>query len=165
MSEEPGSLASQLKNALIERINQRRTIWSDIHLFFNYPSFEQSKSLFYVEPKPEAIEEQIKSLVHDAQHSEVDEYGMKRNPDNISSATLLQQIKIFQTANIKSEQLIRISEIIDHIKPTSIDSERCFSVCSRILTPTRNSLGDKKFNKIVFIYENRDIPKGKEIDM
>lgn len=39
-----------LKNLLVTRINLRRTIWSDLCLFFNYTKEVQQKSYFYVEP-------------------------------------------------------------------------------------------------------------------
>ena len=42
------------------------------------------------------------------------------------------------------------------VRPTSIDSERCFSVCNRIISPTRTRLSDSKFYTLVFIYENRN---------
>ena len=48
------------------------------------------------------------------------------------------------------------TEALLQVRPTSVDSERCFLLCNRIISPTRTQLSDYKFYTLIFIYENRN---------
>ena len=65
-------------------------------------------------------------------------------------------IDIFFEIGSLSKRLEVVIEVISSLRASSIDNERCFSVCGRVLNPLRTRIGDDRFSDIVFIYENRN---------
>lgn len=151
-----------LRNNLMTRINQRRTIWSDVFMNLSFDDEICKKSLFYTRPTTEIlsnaidfIEPHSDTIQQDSPNTEIDLDDLISGIPKRSKSEL-SDIHNFQQFGVLSERLNRAQSILSTVRPTSIDSERCFSVCGRLIAPLRTRLSDKKFETIIFIHENKD---------
>ena len=176
LNNQTSEISKTLRISLIKRINSRRTIWSDLCLLFNFPESICNKSHFFVKPNANQIIEAINYIIGkneietsniNSKQSIICESGtsnldynelvkMAGQPitDKVCDSTI-QALEYWLNHGIKSPIIEKFSKTVMGIRPTSIDSERCFSVCNRIITPLRNRLDSHKLNTIVFLYENR----------
>lgn len=174
LTAQKSTISNILKNCLIKRINQRRTDWSDLCLYFNFSPAFRKKSLFYVQPNANRIVEAIQYIeganeinknteqstgnsieINQLDYDNLIRQAANPNIDNQSNS-ISTDLENWLNHGIKSQKIERFSKVLMTIKPTSIDSERCFSVCTRIITPMRNRLSAEKLCIIVFLYENRN---------
>ena len=163
-----GTVAKDLKENIITRINQRRTVWSDIFMTLGLDALIAKKSIFYSCPSLEAFKSAIEYLEPSNIEDNVvpinENFDSSNIEDLIKYAARTKRIKVapnndidsFFNENIISERLERALETLKNVKTTSIDSERCFSLCNRVITPLRNRISDEKICTIVFINENKN---------
>lgn len=159
-----GPISSKLKENVIKRCKERRTIWSDIFLNLSFDAKVCNRSFFYKEPSGSELEEAINFVEPVDKIESVSPESNFNLEDLINYASEPKRIKIsdsdeilnFRTRDVMSDRLERVRKTLSNIRPTSIDSERCFSLCNHIITPLRTRLSDSKLDTIVFIYENRN---------
>lgn len=172
------TMSNEFKNILIKRWASRRTVWSDILWYLN--SFDiilPNKNLLFKIPDHDIMKKAIERVFNGFVLSNIvteEENCMNTALTNSDVIELLKNPTITKTIQNSipdlEEELIRFKvkrqrgPLLDYavknlmaIKPTSIDSERAFSVCGRIMTPQRSKMSDKSLEAIVFINQNKSL--------
>lgn len=153
-----------------KRVLQRRTNLSDIVCFLSLmPSKLKTKFNFYSEPSDEMIKNFIQNKIEinsSKQHVTIDDSAS--NHDELSLGELL---KIVNNNIVEDPKISDIdNELLDFrqrgvlgnilkttlktlltIAPTSVQCERIFSSCSRVITKFRSSMLPEFLNCIIFI--------------
>lgn len=135
-------LADKMKELVIKRVNERRSVLSDILWECSeMETIQAGQNLFFTKPTNEDLEAvsnfvKTKSLIS----ADVDLIEVALNA------------KKFLPNKIDKDAIV---ENIINIKPSSITCERAFSVCSRIMVPMRGRLSSKHFHKILFMQQNK----------
>ena len=86
---------------------------------------------------------------HSRRKARWSQIGFYRYRNGISSTGIFVKYRIYRYSILKF--LIKFQ-----VRPTSIDSKRCFSLYNRTISPTRTWLSESKFYTMVFINENRN---------
>lgn len=138
---ESTELRRTFSSALKTRYNQRRSIISDILFDINeMETISQTSNIFYQKPTFEQVKK-IFSLIEGENNVVL--------PANESE--ILKNPRKFRQDYIDTDLL---NDVLLKIKPSSIDCEQAFSVCSRIKIPIRGRLSPKHFNDILFLNMN-----------
>lgn len=74
---------------------------------------------------------------------------MSKSKENITS--FVSEIKQLSITKTRSPQLNRLFEALSTIRPTSVASERLFSLAGNIITKTRNRLDRISADSLVFL--------------
>ena len=136
------NLAQNVKAALIARYNERRGEFSDVLWYLEGMEglTSSSANLFYRRP----AESTIINLANKLEVSRVSQVNL--NPMEIARNP--------KAAKIDNSEYAGLVLFLKTIKPSSISSERAFSVCSRINIPVRGNMADSNFCMLLFLNEN-----------
>lgn len=66
-------------------------------------------------------------------------------------SSIKQEIAYFKTSGMRDKYLEKAFRILHTIRPTSVESERAFSVTSLLCTRIRSRLGDKSLDTLAFL--------------
>ena len=132
----------------MQRVLERRTKWSDIFMCLTLDQNICQKSLFYSTPTNKKLENALDFLQPQTNSTNVEtdislddlETFMPKKTFNESN-----DIELFLNIGVQTEKIKNAVLMLSSVPVTSIDSERCFSVCGRVLTPLRTNLNDDKF--------------------
>ena len=156
------------KEYFATRVSERRNYWSDILLylcnesrgicFFEKPSDDVIASL-YRELFPEGIGEKDSPIQQSSAAMTANERLENSKRPKVadvttSSCSIETELQEFASSGKAGTRLKRLVHILSLIRPTSIDPERAFSICSMIITKKRCRLGSEKIDKILFLNEN-----------
>lgn len=150
------------------RVLQRRTVLSDIICFLSGMSKRiNTKFNFYREPSNDQIKTFIKQSIKlievepanesipDCQNLTLEELllavkqpssPIKKTVDSIDS-----ELSEFRSRELLGPILTETLEILTTIRPTSVESERVFSSCSRIITKFRSSIKGDLLSAIIIL--------------
>lgn len=163
-----------VKNLLLKRIHQRRKTWSDILL--NLTKLHHSVS-FYSKPTKNDIISLCKLLTPDNSLTAIENYHGQhaKSADNVNdlieaSKKLSESVSEgVDSIEIEVDRFLKdvrtrlrlkmLTEALLSIQPTSIDSERSFSICGMILTQRRIRLSPDKICILLFINQNFSLLK------
>ena len=70
---------------------------------------------------------------------------------NIRFQNLQEEIRVFELTGSRSDNLTLLYQALLTIPPTSVESERAFSVAGLFVTKLRSSLGDKSIDQLCFL--------------
>lgn len=135
-------LSKNIKTALISRYNERRATFSDILWYLEGMEklLPTTSNIFYVKPSDQEIDSLARKLdISTMIKVTMDPLEIARNP---------------KAAKVDTSEYAELINFLKTIKPSSISSERAFSVCSRIVIPIRGSMSDTHFSNILFLNEN-----------
>lgn len=65
--------------------------------------------------------------------------------------SLKNELKLFESTGERSSQLNYFNELLNTIQPTSIESERAFSIAKYFCSYLRSSMGDETLHSLVFL--------------
>ena len=75
---------------------------------------------------------------------------LEQQPERELPKSLQQDFKMFEATKKRSEHLELLLQALLTAKPTSVESERSFSVGGRLSTKIGSRLGDKTLSAVVF---------------
>ena len=79
------------------------------------------------------------------------ENAMTEKPGRPLPKSLAQDFKMFEATKVRTEFLETLCQSMKTAKPTSVESERSFSVGGGFSTKLRSRLGDKTLSALVFL--------------
>lgn len=154
-------IAPEVARQFFERIQSRRTICSDVLAMF---LGNKTKNLFYSEPIDSEIMElhdKIISLTTKVNQPSIPspstsdiESAKRPKYTVVSSSDFELEIDSFRRKKFIGPKIDVVLKSLLAIKPTSIDSERAFSVCRNIMKFNRVRTGSEKLDKMLFVNQN-----------
>ena len=142
LQESLGTIENPWCNNIKSRYLERRTILSDVMWSLSNMNNFGITNIFYTEPTKSQIKDTYKLFKNNQAETnlpETDPMIIAQNPEK------------YQPDFIDHEYLLAC---LKNIRPSSISSERAFSVCSRILIPIRGKLSNKNLDIILFLNKN-----------
>ena len=70
------------------------------------------------------------------------------------SVVIKREMALYETTNTRPENLAKVYQALNTIRPTSLESERAFSAVGRFVTPLRTRLGDDSLDGLVFMRQH-----------
>lgn len=154
-------ISSDVAQRFYDRIKARRKPWSNILAFF---IGDISKNDFYDAPEDSEIVnlyEKIKSCPQNGNKSKVasnnfsDVEAAKRAKYSVSSSTDVEiELESFRLSRVIGPKIDVLLKSLLAIKPTSIDSERAFSICRSFMHFNRLRTSSLKLDKMLFNNQN-----------
>lgn len=71
--------------------------------------------------------------------------------DSVAKPSFQKELTLFEATGVRTENVKLLFDALKTIQATSCDSERTFSVCTRVCTKVRSRLSDKNLNIIIFL--------------
>ena len=106
------------------------------------------------------LKEKLEIAVSKKICSRLPESGIDRNKKGLTLSIKI-ELPFFETNGIRRKYLTLIYNYLLSIQPTSVESERAFSVAGLICTRIRSRMGDNSLNNLCFLrsYINNQLQK------